>query len=325
MKFEYWYEYRLDGEVKSMKYRISLLLSLLIVVIALLSTACAPANLVAPAITPEPSTTVAATPTATPSPEPTATPVATLSPEEQAALLDQQFQDFLNKEGEYTVEKIEEYCPIWGSRLCYEDGNGTNLGILKIFKTGSTDKYDDSVSVYGYLYSVSRNVNSNIILTMGFDGKDGNRFNSVLMILSNCFDAQTETDDEKRFGLSFGTEEGLHLDDKYVRQFRATRSDEIYKYLENLIGKKIVAVIAAKKVNLDELNNSGAKIFWKESNNRLPFTYNLISKLANNGIDTSAVGSSGKDIPLITNSSDLNNVDFDTVPLVRGIRFRENG
>ena len=47
------------------------------------------------------------------------------------SVLDQQIQDFLNKEGEYTKEKMSEMA-IWGSRFSYEDGNGTDLGILRI-------------------------------------------------------------------------------------------------------------------------------------------------------------------------------------------------
>lgn len=309
--------------------RVNVLLLIAILSPIILFTACVQSTIALPLSTLEPTMSFSSmsvpieTPIITPSPAPTVTPIPSLNPEQQEALLDQQIQEFLNKEGQFTKEKMSEMA-IWGSSFCYEDGNGTDLGILRIFNDNS-DEYDDNVSVYGYLYRVSRNEDSNIILTMGFDGKDGNRFNTDLMILSNCYDAQSETDDEQRFGLSFATEEGLHLDDKHVRQFRATRSDEIFQYLDNLTGKKVVADIAAKKVNLDELSNVGAKIFWKESNSRLPYIYNLISRLANNGIDTSAIVSSGKDIPLITSSSDLIKVDFDTVPLVRGIRFRENG
>ena len=302
--------------------RISARLELLLLILAamLFVVSCAPSVVATLPNTPEPTFSITAAPTAAQRRVPTATPVVSLSPEEQAALLDQQFQDFLNEEGEYTVEKIEEYCPIWGSRLCYTDGNGTNLGILKIFNKES-DEIDKYVSVYGYLYNVARNEDNNIILTMGFVGKDGNRFYTIIGVLSSFYDSNKE--DGVVF--TFSREEGLHLDDKSVIQFEATSSDQIFDYLNGLRGKKIVIDIPAKKKNLSEVNNDAAKIFWEGSNKRLPYTYNLISRLANNGIDTSAVGSSGKDIPLITSSSDLNDVDFDTVPIAVGIRFRENG
>lgn len=313
--------------MKIIRSLVALLFSLLIVAS---SVSCAPRTLVASTNTPEPTHTAtpSATSTTTPSREPTATPVASLSPEEQAALLDQQFQDFLNKEGEYTVEKIEEYCPIWGSRLCYEDGNGTDLGILKIFKKGSTDKYDRDVSTYGYLFDVLKYDNNNILLVVGFDGKDGNRFITELMVLGSAYDYYhnlPDGDPEKdRLKFGFILEGGLHLDDKSLVKFYATSSDEIYKNLVSLEGKKVAADIPAKKLDTSGFDG-GKKTIWEERNKRLPYTYNLISRLAHNEIDLSMIGSSGKNITLIDSSDDLGEIDSKTVPIIADIRYRENG
>ena len=311
--------------MKIIRSLVNLLFSALIVVS---SVSCAPRTLVASTNTPEPAQTAtpSASPTSTPSPEPTATPVASLSPVEQAAFLDQQFQDFLNKEGNYTQEKMAEMA-IWGSQLCYEDGNGTDLGILKIFNEESKEDNRD-LSAYGNLLTVTKDENNNIFLTMGFDGKDGNRFITELMVLGSVYDYYHNLPDgdpdKDRMGLWFATENGLHLDDKFVEKFRASSSDEVFNYLIGLKGKKIVADIPAKKINTSELTN-GMKTMWDERNKRLPYTYNLISRLAKNGIDTSAIGSSGKDIILIDSSADLEAIDFNNVPIISGIRFRENG
>jgi len=37
------------------------------------------------------------------------------------------------------------------------------------------------------------------------------------------------------------------------------------------------------------------------------------------------IGSSGKNIILIDSSDELDTIDFETVPIITGIRFRENG
>lgn len=80
--------------------------TIIIVIAMLFSIACAPKAEVSLPSTPEPTITATAAPTA--SPTPTASPVPTATPifsEARMTELNQQFQDFLNKEGEFTPEK----------------------------------------------------------------------------------------------------------------------------------------------------------------------------------------------------------------------------
>lgn len=284
------------------------------------SSSCVPNISVSSAKVSEPVLTAPASinATAIPSEAPTETPTPSLTPEEQKTLLNQQIQDFLNRTGEYTVEKMN-CLPIYGSRFCYEDGNGSDLGILRIFnqKSDSIDKY---VAVYGFLFEVVEK-NNDIVLTIGFDGRYGTRFVTPLMVIGDAYDEDGNGND---FVFSFSTEEGYHLDDKHVRQLLACNSDAIFDNLCGLKGERVVVDIPAKKASL-EGKNTGSRIFWEGSNSRIPYTFNLISRLANNGIDTSAIGSSGKDIPLIYSSDDLNNVDCDSIPIIISIRYRENG
>ncbi len=300
------------------------LFSLLIVVTTLLSTACASTSPAVLTSTPEPTKNVDVTPTATPSPEPTATPVASLSPEEQNALLDQQLQDFSDKKGEFTKEEMNRL-PVYPRK--YDAGDEVDLGVLKVFnKDIETDR---QISVYGHLYKVVKDENNNIGLIMGFDGKDKNRFNTALVIIGNAYDYYHNLadgdPDKDRLSFWFSTEEGLHIDDKIVNQFRATTSGRIFDYLtKNLEGKEVVVEIQARRMN-SEKYVGGLKMISEKTNESLPYVANFIGRLASNGIDTSMIGSSGKDIPLIESSNDLY-IDFNTVPIVVvGIRYRENG
>ena len=98
--------------------RISARLELLLLILAamLFAGSCAPSVVATLHSTPEPTVfatlapTVAPTATAAPSPTPTAVPTPATDElsftEERRAELKQQFQDFLNKEGEFTPEEI---------------------------------------------------------------------------------------------------------------------------------------------------------------------------------------------------------------------------
>ena len=86
---------------------VALLFSLLIVAS---SVSCAPRTFVASTNTPEPTISFTAAPTVTPTAMPTAVPTPAVDEygftEERRAELNQQFQDFLNYEGDFTPEKI---------------------------------------------------------------------------------------------------------------------------------------------------------------------------------------------------------------------------
>lgn len=284
-------------------------------------SACAP-SLVAPVVTSTPEATAEVTAIPTSTPVPTEMPVPTLSPEEEKEILNQQLQDFLNKEGEFTEEKMNRL-PIYAYGCDPKDGS--NLGILRVY-SNENDK-DRLVSVYGYLFDVIEHEDRNIILVMGFDGKNGNRFITTLGVDGSVYDYyhNLEDNDEKKDSLAFwfNTEEGLYLDSNSVPQFRASSSEQILDYLKVLKGKKIVATVPGKYLNLNGFKGS-AKPLWELSNKNFSSTSNFINTLATNGVDTSVVEPSNGELNLIYSSIDLNMIDFENVPQVFSVSYRKN-
>lgn len=290
-----------------------------LVTLLLVSLSACASKMDVPALapTPEVSVEVTATLTATltATPVPTETPVPTLSPEEEKEILNQQFQDFLNKKGEFTEEKMD-YMPIYVDGRGYKDGS--DLGILRIFTE------DEMVMTYGYLFDIVKDESGNIGLIMGFDGCDGNRFITVLTICNDAYDYNYKSisDSEKyRMFFVFSIEKGPHLDDNSVVQLEAINSNEIYNYLISLKNKRLAVDIPARKVHSNDLKG-GVKEFWDEANERLPYTYNLIYKSATNGVDISMIRSSGNGVQLISSFDELGTIDYKSVPIIIGVRYK---
>jgi hypothetical protein len=157
-------------------------LALIFLLLACLLSACASGESVLSAGAPSTESNAAPSPVPTATPVPTPSPTPTLSPEEiKTAKLNQEFQDFLNKEGEFTPEKIfsqliEFYC-----------SKGTNL-ITKYEDWSSYDKRKFGLGlssiqphIQGYLFDYFES-EGRIILILGFDGADGTRFISPVEI-----------------------------------------------------------------------------------------------------------------------------------------------
>jgi len=161
--------------MKNMARLLILPFTIFIVIAILFSIACAPSAEVALVSAPEPTETAALAPTATSTP--TASPVPTLSPifsEARTAELNQQFQDFLNKEVEFTQEKIASMMMITQSVLANDK---VGLGIA-----------DQQPLLQGYFFDYFEKDNR-LVLLMGFDGKDGNRFITPLEITLYIYEA----------------------------------------------------------------------------------------------------------------------------------------
>ena len=134
--------------------------------------ACAPRVEAALPSTPEPTISVTAAPTTTSTATPTAIPTPAVDEygftEERKAELNRQFLDFLNKQGEFTPEKIS---PMLMDPITLNmDKNEVGLGIITDFPLVESYFFD-------YLEKDGR-----IFLLVGFDGKDGNRFITPLEI-----------------------------------------------------------------------------------------------------------------------------------------------
>jgi hypothetical protein len=133
-----------------------LISSLLIIVLFLPIAACASGLSAAPTAAPTQEVTAAPVLKQTPSPVPT--PVPTLSPEEEKEVLNQQFHDISNKEGEFTEAKLE-VLPIYPHSR--NAGDKVYLGILDVFDSGMADDY--CINVYGYFFESYKNESNNIV------------------------------------------------------------------------------------------------------------------------------------------------------------------
>lgn len=305
--------------MKQINRIVSILLATLLLV-PLVS--CAPAVSAAPTSAPTSEPVQTAALIATPMPK--ATPVPTLSTEEEKEVLNQQFQDFLNKEGAFT-EEIMDYNPIYSYGRTYEDGS--DLGILRIFTEETYREMNDKLVItYGYLFDTIKDENNNIGLVMGFDGNDGSRFITILTVLSDAYDYARKPEDgdiKDRMVFCIGMEASSRLDYNYIDKLITSDIDKVSNYINTLEGQRVATEVPARKNKLDE-KTGGIKIFWDESNQRLNFTFNLIGRLAKNGIDTSIIGSSGKEIQLIDSVDDLDNLDFENAPIIIGLRYANN-
>jgi hypothetical protein len=122
-----------------------------------------------PSIFATPTQTVApaSSPTTTSSPSPEPTPTETPTPTiDQAAILAQKKQDFINKTGEYSYENIRKELFVEGAR----EDKIFDLGVVQYGKTPE----GMAIAVQGWLFNY-REENGNLILEVGFDSKNGDK------------------------------------------------------------------------------------------------------------------------------------------------------
>ncbi len=288
-------------------------------VITFLSVSFGGLNAIMPTPTPVPTAAPTATPTL--SPEPTITPVPTLSPEEEKEVLNQQFQDFLNKEGEFTEDKMS-YFPIYPKE--YKGTDKIKLGMLGVFWDSIPN--DTCINVYGYFFDYLKTDSGDVILIMGFDGKDGKRFITPIEIASSVMNYYLDSEHEN-FAAFWIMEEGVHLNGSTSVAYKAYGSEELIKYLEDLVGKKIVVDIQARGLSLqgkEEKIDSVWFNYLEETNKQTPFARSFAHKLVTNGVDTTNIKSSYAVINEINDIDDLSSINFEKIIFADVIRYRRN-
>lgn len=274
----------------------------------LVSVACAPHAEVALASTPEPIITATAVPTVTPTP--TLSPVPTPTPifsEERMAELNKQFLDFLNKEGEFTPEKTQEMMMVTTSSL---DNDKVGLGIT-----------DYQPRIQGYFFDYYEKDNR-LILLMGFDGKDSNRFITPVEIPIYI----SEVAGDSWFTV-------IKFKDNYVFSARF-EGDLFYGERAKLIPVlntakgKVIAIL----LNVDTYSKEGAgddeysRIvcgYIDEVNPKVDLSFGLFQLIPSNDIEYDWEDQNGDSdsILKIMSCDDISNINISDVPIMHSIAY----
>ncbi|MEA4949933.1 MAG: hypothetical protein VB068_09840 [Petrimonas sp.] len=276
--------------------------------VLLFAFACAPKSLVAPVVTqtPESVPTTYPTPTSTPSPSPRATPLIS---EEDSIILDQQFHDFLNKEGEYTQEKIS-------SIVLDIDVTGDES-----FGLGLTDPVP---RIQGYYFNCV-DTGDYIILLFGFDGADGNRFITPIRISAYFYDFIQK----RKFLVDRFYENSIdmwHFAGTSEATIYYSRND-IYQFFKEHTGIIMGLELCKQKFEIDDRVKGLGEIaisFVNSLNVSTDFTYGLFQLVESNGIQFEVpleVNPNSTDIIQIINAKDIQQMDSSVIPEVFNVGY----
>jgi len=269
---------------------------------------------------PTPSTEVTPEVTQSPSPEPTETPIVLDEfgfSEERKAELTQQFQDFLNKQGEFTPEKMSLIMMETPSNL---DKNEVGLGIAD---TGDVPR------MQGYFFDYLEK-DGRIFLFVGFDGKDGNRFITPLEIPIYYY----ESFKQSRFDViqykkntitveGENTESQDYSDDesKLISLLNSIKSGIV---MFNLISQEFDES-KWDKYDLGAETRQNVTDYVKEVNSKVELTFGLFQLSPQNGIPSytnpDRIKGDSESILKITSSDEMSKINIDQVPMISSISY----
>lgn len=264
--------------------------------------------------TPEPDATPVLTATNAPTPSPTPLSGPTPTPwmdEADTAALNQKMKDFLNKEGDYTPEKISAKMFDLSGLL---DTSKMQLGLV-----GATH-------VEGCFFDYVEKDGS-LLLLVGFDGNDGGRF--IVPIQIPLYFIEGDLTSHFYF-LRYDPNKGYA---ERVADVTQLDTDLLNLQLYNLIGKCIAFSPARIPFSASSGGYSGrAKTYFLEHNEKVTRAEQLMLAVCTNedniavrmtfpqlydvlnSIDENAL--EGVTIPTITQLSDVGNVDLASVPMI---------
>ncbi len=252
-------------------------------------------------ITPTP--VVTPTPAVTPSPLPTE---AQMMSEEEMADLDQQFYDFIKREGEFSANELN-------NKLLSTRNMTLNLGCVEGDENG--------VTIQGWFFDYIR-LDDYIIMAVGFDGADNKSHIKPLAIPISYF--EKENNQTVKFGFSemgeWKTSTTYHL----VWESNAEHIiDRLFKTKGNPIEITLYTNMTEEIIrNGVNFFGEGCESYLREfiQTNELALSLmSEISILKNErilNIDANDYPITGESIPEITNVDDFLNTDVGKVPLV---------
>jgi len=294
----------MEKPMKNFGRAVALAAALASVLAVLSSAACAPSGAAAVTPAPEAAAATAAAPTATPSPTPTPSPEPTPRideygfSEERKAELQVQFQAFLNKEGEFTPEKISSIMIKTISSLAESK---IGLGMV------------DGQKIEGYFFDYFEKYNR-IFLLMGFDGSDGNRFITPIEIPLYMFE-----------GIKTSIFSVYRMDDNSIlfsngESFDYSDRNDLLPFLDSIKGKIIAFVPFTDKINESDASSFGdvaVDYVKNEHNPKTGLSFGLYQLVISNGFEIpESTESDGSSILKINNFEDVNVIDISKVPLI---------
>ena len=266
-------------------------------------------TVVEPTFTPV-TTTPTMIPTAVPSPTPTSTPVLTATEaafsEERRAELNQQIQDFLNYQGEYSEENIQQYL------LPRDHGEPLNLGLIYI--------NESTLRNQSWLFDYMEK-DGDLLFIVGFDGKDNQRFATVLNIPLSILKKSPIVGEEgvalvKLDSWSASTGERVigFTSDRELIESHLTRNKPL---LTNFY------VIIFDEKNAEETGGEGHLEVVRYYNNNASYIGDLLSQINQNGIEIkNNLKSQDKQISKIEELSDINDIDNYSMPNIRLLIYK---
>lgn len=253
-----------------------------------------------PAVTPLP--TQAHTPF--PSPSSTPTPSATDSPspaatidQETKTVVDNEIQDFLIKTGDYTEEKMKP------KMILMDKGKKTKLGIL------NSDFY-----VEGWLFDC-KNLGDYVVMAMGFDGKDGNRFVTEVAIPIYVYE-KGNLNGLNKYSIDRTINESIVTGWKPDSSFK--NGEELTARLEELKnGPLVFGVSRRKNTESTEGLNDAVVRYKNEINSKVDLGNKLYSEVSNNGLNLDIPSvSDGVSLVKITKIEDVDNIEINNIPIL---------
>lgn len=292
--------------------RYSLIIIATLAAIIVFSSACAPSAEVALASTPEPTLSAPAAPTVAPTPTPSPVPTPTpIFSEARTAELNQQMQDFLSKQGEFTPEKITSKMMVTNSPLANDK---VGLGIAT-----------QQASLQGYFFDYLEKDNR-LYLLMGFDGKDGNRFITPVEITQYLY----ETVEPAVFTVTWAEDNfvGSAGDCGDIDDIDYGKRAKLIPLLDSLKGNTFCIDLRMITFTEDQalVNEFGQVIIdnLNEINSKQKLSFGLLQLVQANGIDYNNPEKIEGDISSILkiySVDDLSSIDVSDVPLINGIHY----
>lgn len=277
-----------------------------IVIAMLVSAACAPSAEITLVSTPEPTVSETAAPTA--SPTPTAIPTPTIDKygftEERKAELNQQIQDFLNYQGEYSKGNIKKYLlPI-------------GYGKDKFYNLGLIQSSESVITVQPWLFDYVEK-DGDLLLITGFDGKDNQRFVTVLNIPLHFVDIYPQSSGVALIKLNGWSANGGQV---------VGGSNDLDTIKSHLIkGNPMLIDFISSVASDEEAKEVGGDVLAdinRYYRHNLSYIGNLIYQIDQNGETLeNTLESSDKEIIKIDEISDIDGLDHSTLPIVGIIEF----
>lgn len=247
-------------------------------------------------------------PTPTPTPGPSATPWMN---EEDTAALNQKIQDFLDKTGDYTPEKISAKMFDLSGLL---DTSKIQLGLV------------DATHIEGYLFDYVEKDGS-LVLLVGFDGNDGGRF--VVPIQIPLYYIESDLTSHFYF-YQYRTDTRTAVQKADITQLDVAG---LHQQLYGLLGKCVAFAPARIPFSATSTGYSGrAKTYFIEHNDKVNHAEQLMLAVCSNkenvavnmtfpqlfdvlnSIDKAAL--EGVTLPHIMQLSDLASFDLSSVPMI---------